>query len=53
MLALLDDSLLTLIDIHTLLCGFAAELAAVEVEPAFGAVAVDGVNHRCNGSSDK
>ena len=32
-------------DIHTLLRGFAVELAAVEVEPALGAVAVDGVDY--------
>ena len=32
-------------DIHTLLRGLAAELAAVEVEPALGAVEVDGVDH--------
>ena len=32
-------------DIHALLRGFAAELAAVEVEPALGAVEVDGVDY--------
>ena len=32
-------------DIHALLRGFAAELTAVEVEPALGAVEVDGVDY--------
>lgn len=48
MLVLLDDSLLALIDIHTLPGGLALQLAAAEVEPALGAVEVDGVNHRSN-----
>ncbi len=51
MLVLLDDSLLALIDIHTLPGGLALQLAAAEVEPALGAVEVDGVNHRSNASS--
>ena len=38
-------------DIHALLRGFAAELAAAEVEPALGAVAVDGVDHGNDGRS--
>ena len=32
-------------DIHTFLCGLAAELAATEVEPTLGAVEVDGVDY--------
>ena len=36
-------------DIHALLRGFAAELAAAEVEPALGAVAVDGVDYGSDG----
>ena len=32
-------------DIHALLRGLAAELATIEVEPALGAVAVDGVDY--------
>lgn len=39
MLVLLDNSFFTFINIYTLLSGLAAELATVEVEPAFRAVA--------------
>ena len=38
-------------NIHALLRGFAAELAAAEVKPALGAVAVDGVDHGSDGRS--
>jgi len=38
-------------DIHALLRGLAAELVAIEVEPALGAVAVDGADHGSNARS--
>ena len=52
MLVLLDNSFFAFINIYTLLRGLAVELAAVKVEPALGAVAVDGVDHGSNARSD-